>query len=323
MRFLACFITALIVAACGGGGGGSSSGGLVLPAPVARDGVKVTSYSGCPHCAARLINQTNVLTTFGWGVGQYWNNVAEDLAYAEVNQMEVVLGVLFMYDTPIAKSFEASTNPRYQLMRGMESSLMRPKFAEGKADELRFVFARLRGMNKLRLVKYLYPIDEPDIPEQGNRSDEEVNATNALIMKVAGEFVELEGVQLMVTYACSSGRRPGVTTYNVVGCDQYDKGTSLLNVGGYMDDFRSTLRPDQRLMLVPNFADGLPKTDPAQWIAYAFRHANVWGINSFIAYSNWNTNFQPGGNKGFLDNEMAKLVCEMGQTLIRKPLSCS
>jgi hypothetical protein len=280
---VAAIVFLFLAVACGGGGGGGSAPvtGTITPAPALR---------------------TDLL--FGY-YGQDATTALETAAHANLYFAAAFYGPL-----------EQMAGLTHAKGAGYKAVVLHlPGYPAGAteaqaAESIRFYLKRLHDAGLLANVVALYPIDEPDHERSGNRSDAEVTARNVLIRRVAAEFPELAGVKLAVIYS-DSGRRPGIASYDWIGIDNYDIGCSVL---ARYDELRATLRPDQRLMLVPGGANvgKRPRQDPACFESYAHGNAQMVAIVAFI----WQTVTDEGNTYlGIRENGMRALYEAAGRKI--------
>jgi len=151
-------------------------------------------------------------------------------------------------------------------------------------------------------IAALYFYDEPDV---NGKTEAEVLAASAALRLAASKFPELAGVKLAVIYGCGTNSRPGIASFDWIGCDQYELGCAVLTNG--VDRLAAALRPDQRLMLIPGGADPW-RQDPACFVAYAHANPQVVAIVGFL----WNT---VGSMIGIRDNGMNETYSAAGRKL--------
>jgi hypothetical protein len=125
-------------------------------------------------------------------------------------------------------------------------------YLDNPETRIRGFFLRLQSLDLLSSVIAFYPIDEPDENIKNGDPTLVIREKNALIRRVMLEFPELANTKLGVIYA-SSNDFPGVETYDWVGFDDYDNGAEIFTNGQYQK-LKDTLRPDQRIILVPGGA---------------------------------------------------------------------
>lgn len=144
------------------------------------------------------------------------------------------------------------------------------------ADQLRAFFERLRQAGVLQHVKAMVPIDEPNLPE--NAVGDTLPEAVRLMRAVAAEFAELQGVQIWCLYY-NGNPHPNPELFDAIGFDDYPMGARILNPGWQVDQLIGSLRPGQRVFLVPGGSYG---QDPAPFVAYAMRRPEVAAIVTFL-----------------------------------------
>lgn len=264
---------AFLLVACGGGSVPVS--GTIAPAPSLRTDLLFGYYFADSTVQAATAGHVNL----HWA--SYEHGPTEQmvgLAQARASGQRVVL-MLPVYDFPMDR----------------------------RGAEVRLWLDRLRAAGLLAGIVALYPVDEPDLQD---RSDLDVMETNAIVRRVAAEFPEIANAPLAVFYACTSGRRPGITTYDWIGCDDYDRGCAVLNDAVA----RLPLRPDQRLMLVAGGADPW-RQDPACFERYAHAAPRVVALVAFL----WQG---IASGQGIGTNGLARLYCEAGRKITSGTANC-
>lgn len=146
-------------------------------------------------------------------------------------------------------------------------------------EQLHGLFMALRAAGVLHHVKFVVPIDEPNLPE--NAAIEHMPWAVELIRRAASGYPELAGVKLACIYYNENGKSnyPGADLFDLVGLDDYDAGARVLAPGGSFDRLRSRLTRGQRLILVPGGSYG---QDPEPFLRYAHAHADVCAIVPFL-----------------------------------------
>jgi hypothetical protein len=176
-----------------------------------------------------------------------------------------------------------------------------------RPDAWQRVISTLQTLEKagvLHQVIGLYPIDEPDLSRQ---PDEAVRAMCALVRSAARGFPELAGVQLAVIYA-NRNTLPGIGAFDWVGLDDYPQREGLLASDLWIN-MLATLRPEQRVILVPGGADPF-RQDPEAFRRYAHRNPQVVGILAFM----WARQL-PGTLAGIGTNGLADKYRALGKEL--------
>lgn len=276
----------LWLAGCGGGGGGGSPGasGPVVPAPPLRRDLHYAYYGGCRDHILEQAGHVTAWWATGWcGTGLSWHaDVALELAMARAAG---VRGIVLALPHGLVWQPGAREEVRAQLM-GLQQS------------------GELAGWDSIMV----YPADEPDIRENGRRSDAEVLAMLGWLRAELRAIPALSGSPVGVIYSCSSGGRPGISGYDVVGCDHYESGCAIV---GVWRELLSELRPDQRLVLPVGGAEPW-RVDPACVEFYAHGEPRVWGIVPFL----WQDHAAPGVGLGIRSNGMRRLYCEAGRKIL-------
>lgn len=277
---LALVAMATILAGCGGGGGPSVSG-PINPAPAVRRDLLVGYYGGRLDTVLENGADVNLHWATGWaGSGTWHLDVATELAHARAAGIRNIV---------------------LALPHGLV-------WQPNAADEVRFQLVRLQQAGALDGWEsiWLYPSDEPELVENGAHSDAEVTAMVSWLREVMRGFPALSGAPVGVIYACSSGQRPGIASFDVVGCDSYDARCDVFF--RYYPDLLSKMRPEQRLMVVAGGADPW-RQDPACFEAHAHSNKRVAALIGFI----WQDRAAPGVGAGIRSNGLRRLYCEAGR----------
>ena len=143
------------------------------------------------------------------------------------------------------------------------------------AEQLRLLFSRLRDRGLLDRVRYLVPMDEPNLFCASER--ELAKAMDAL-KSVASEHPELQTAQYMCIYAESKQTWWCLDRFDVVGVDSYAQKSEVLTTGAHADLMR-VLLSHQKAMVIPGAAYG---QDPAPFVAYAHTEPRCWGVVPFL-----------------------------------------
>ncbi len=243
-------LLALVLAACGGGGG-------VRPDPVPspqRTDLLMAYYGGCDTCANETKDHTNLYMTRPWGPGgpSWVTEAMAQVQQAVSNGQKVMLGLPGLYDP-------GGTDSAWNALQSIKNG--------GLASS----------------VVALYPIDEPDV---NGKTDAEVTAMNAVLRKALSDLGMT--ASLAVIYGCPTGKRPGLASYDWVGCDEYDAGCGTAN-GSQYRALKASLRADQRIMLIPGGANPW-RQDPTCFLNAANADLQVVVIMPFL----WVPWDQPG-----------------------------
>lgn len=268
---------ALFLAISCGGGGSNSSSGTITPAAPQRTDLLFGYYGDCPTCAMETVDHSNLYWASNWsGLA-----VTEQSLFAAraAGFTHVVLAV--------------------------------PAYTGSPEADTRFYLTSLQRDGYLVNIAALYPQDEPD---QANLSDDQVNATNAMLRRVIADYPELAATKLAVIYSASQAF-PGIASYDWVGFDDYVSGCGALKSG--YDAMKARLRLDQRILVVPGGADPW-RQDPACFLEKANADSQVIAVIGFIWFDNWNG----GTGVGIRSNPTRKLYCEAGRAVIGSAAPC-
>jgi hypothetical protein len=268
---------ALFLAACGGGGSsGPTSGGPITPAPALRTDLLFGYYS---QDAATVLETAGHANLYFAGTLLGPLDQLAGLAHAKAAGYQHVLLVV----------------PSYYFGGGPMP-----------ASEIRLWLQRIDSAGLLVNIDAIYPIDEPDTEREGNRSDAEVTAQNAVIRGVMAGFPQLARTRLAVIYS-NSGRYPGIASYDWLGVDDYDR---RCGVTSQLEALRMRLRPDQRIIVVPGGSDPW-RQDPACLEVYAHATPQVVAVTPFI----WQTETDGARLLGIRENGMRALYCQAGRKI--------
>ena len=147
--------------------------------------------------------------------------------------------------------------------------------SDDAAVHLRLLFSQLRDRGLLHRVKYLVPMDEPNLFCD---SEHDLKWAMDALKSVVAEFHELSGVRYMCIYGDRKQSWWCLGEFDVVGVDAYDQKSEVLTRGAHADLMRSLL-PHQQAMVIPGAAYG---QDPSPFVAYAHGEPRCWGIVPFI-----------------------------------------
>lgn len=176
------------------------------------------------------------------------------------------------------------------------------------------LFNRLRHEGLLHLVKILYPVDEPNLPETA--VDDYMPAAIALVRKIADKYPELNGYKIGVSFYFDKPMQH-IGLYDVVGFNNYNAKSGIFRrkwlwkgEGQYFQ-MKKLLRPDQRTWTYPGGTYG---QDPKSFINFAHSNPEVLAIIPFIySVPPWETTF-----KGIKDiPEMLAKYREAGLSLLK------
>ena len=263
---------AFALAACGVGGGPSASG-PITPAPALRSDLLFGYY----YSNSSTVNETFRHVNLHWASDEF--GISEQmagLAQARANGQLVVVQMP-VYNAPL----------------------------QDREAFVRYWLGTLRNAGLLWSgIVAVYPTDEPDV---WGKSDAEVVATNAAVRRALADFHEIDPA-VAVFYACASGQRPGLATYDWIGCDDYGVGCRVVGPSGAYDDLLRVMTPAQRLVAIPGGADPW-RQDPACFAAYAHREPRVVALVGFL----WQS-ISP--MVGIRVNGLKPLYCETGAIIV-------
>lgn len=118
--------------------------------------------------------------------------------------------------------------------------------------------------------------DEPETSRSGGWSDANALAMNAAVRQGLAQVPWLQMPKLAVIYACGSGSYPGISTFDWVGCDNYDVGNGVF---AYSDNLPIT--SSQRLMAV--IAGSSPwQLNPQYTLDHVFADPRYVAIVAFV-----------------------------------------
>ncbi len=237
--------------------------------PAQRTDLLMGYYGGCPTCADETKDHTNLYMTRPWGPGgSAWvAEILPQMQQAVINGQKIMLGLPGAYD-PDA---EAQMRAAFPVFKPFAANIIA-----------------------------LYPIDEPDA---AGKTDAEVTATNAMLRTVMSDFGMTAA--LAVIYQCTSGKRPGLASYNWIGCDDYGSACDPADGKRYLA-LKDELRSDQRLMLIPGGANPW-RQDPQCFFDAANCDSQVIAIMPFL----WVDTDQPG----IRGNGMRPAYCRIGRAI--------
>jgi hypothetical protein len=278
LLLVAAAAVAILVFGCG-----RQVSGPVQPAPKLRTDLLFGYYGGCATTVLENAGHVNTHWATGWcGTGTWHLDVAQELSMARgAGVRNIVLA----------------------LPHGLV-------WAPGAEAEVRFQLVRLQQAGALDGWDSImvYPADEPEIPENGSRSDSEVRGMVGWLRGVLSAFPALLGAPVGVIYGCNSRAYPAIDAFDWVGCDDYPSGCRVTDVSRAYDDLARSLRPEQRLMVVAGGADPW-RQDPACFESYAHGHPKVVMLVGFI----WQDFAAPGVGAGIRSNGLRRLYCEAGR----------
>lgn len=174
---------------------------------------------------------------------------------------------------------------------------------------------RLHDAGLLANVVAISWCDEPNTARSGSWTSENVASMNAAVRQAMTPFPELHAA-LAVVYACN-GSWPGFSSFDWIGCDDYDSGCGVLT--GAYKTLLSRLANGQRAMVLPGGSDPW-RQDPACFLNFAERDSRVVAIVPFI----WQTVTDGQTFRGIRENGMRTLYCQAGRSIVEpgKPDGC-
>lgn len=272
----------LFLAACGSGAD------TATPAKdepfVPRAGLKFGYYFGNPLYMAEQADHVN--TWWAVSQGPVWHaSIAEQLRLARLqpNIRNIVLH--FDFTDPVALRFHLGQLSDAGLFNGWDSIVV-------------------------------YPMDEPDMPAGGNLSDAVVTDRVVKIRQVMFDTPGLLFAKIGVFYQCASGRRPGIKSFDLVGCYRYEASACAALEADYAS-LRAQKVTGALLWTVPGGASINGKEGnlaPLCWASYGHRFADVWGVMAFM----WQSGADPNNIiLGIRENGRRKEYCEAGQQALR------
>ena len=154
-----------------------------------------------------------------------------------------------------------------------------PVYASDARMQLAVLFGRLRAHGILNRVRYIVPMDEPNL--FGNSEADLRNAVRAIKAAVA-ECPELAGVKMTCIYGGDGKSHPFwcLDEFEVVGIDNYNQRSGVLVGDGAHARLLRALQPGQRTMIIPGAAYG---QDPMPFVAYA--HANADEVEMVVPFT--------------------------------------
>lgn len=161
---------------------------------------------------------------------------------------------------------------------------------------LRTFFKKLSDAGALKYVKAVCPIDEPN---NTVANLEELTKSVFIVRKVASEFTELTGLKLATFFAADKPFM-GQSLFDWIGYDDYTMKANLMLSKQYKE-FVASLRPDQKIMLIPGAAYG---QDPIPWMDFAQLNPQVIAVVAFLWLDERNNDV---GAKGARSNGMGSI----------------
>ena len=165
----------------------------------------------------------------------------------------------------------------------------------------------------------IYPVDEPEQnkPGQPAVSDQEMLQALQMLRGVIAGIPKLAQAKFGVFYNCNSGSRPGLSSFDWIGCDNYDAGCNAIDqLTDPNGNFQ--IRSDQRYMIIPGGADPWHE-DPTCAVQKAQANSRIVAVVPFI----WQTVTDQGNTyRGIRENGMRSAYCQAGRTLTGQNGSC-
>lgn len=163
----------------------------------------------------------------------------------------------------------------------------------------------------------IYRWDEPDTDAGGNLADQDLRDRVVRVRQVMLDTPGLLGAYIGVFFQCASGKRPGIASFDRVGCYRYEStGCQLLELDYSL--LRARISRGARLWVIAagskiNGKEGFQ--EPACWASYAHRFLDV---AAFIAFM-WQGGADPRNNIVGIRDEptMRKLYCEAGRVMLK------
>lgn len=277
---LAALLLAAALVACGGGGSSSPVSGIIAPAAPPRHDLLMGYFAGISLYVQEQVGHVNLYWAADFGTPTT-DGVLEQMAtLTQAKGLSTVISMPFCH-TPVAQG----------------------------ESEARTWLQRLHNAGLLAGAVAVSWCDEADTVRSGQWSDADATAMTAAVRRGMATFPELTKTAIAGTFACDTGRTPGMAALDWVGCDHYPSGCGVLTK--YVEGLRSLLKPGQRLFLLPGGADPW-RQDPACFENYANAHQEVVAIVPFI----WQTVTDDGVTyTGIRDNPTKPLYVEMGQRI--------
>lgn len=142
------------------------------------------------------------------------------------------------------------------------------EFASYAEQSLRDLFTNLRLTGALKYIKVITPMDEPNT---NVASKEDLQKAIDLVIRVAKEFPELDGVKLGVIYAAKPVDYWCIEQFDYVGVDDYDSKSQIFTNGTY-EGIKSRLKSGAKTIILPGGGFG---QDPQPFINFAHNNQEV------------------------------------------------
>lgn len=141
----------------------------------------------------------------------------------------------------------------------------------GAFDDLRAFVQSLRDSSLLPAIDSVYPLDEPNTRIGGGAAQV---PTFAKLRDFLAGAEDTRHIELFAIYAPIRYGTIGMTLFDQIGIDDYDRGT------GVFDEY-AAIPPGKRVWVVPGGAAPWQQ-DPAPYKQYADAHPEVVGIMPFL-----------------------------------------
>lgn len=155
-----------------------------------------------------------------------------------------------------------------QVMIKFANSGKNYKYSMMAEKNLRELFDYMSKRGALKYVKVITPMDEPNT---NVLSTEDVQQGINVVLKVAKDYPELEGVKLGVIYAAKPATYECIEQFDYVGVDDYDSKSQIFTNGTY-EGIKSRLKPGAKTIILPGGGFG---QDPESFVNFAHGNAEV------------------------------------------------
>lgn len=234
---------ALTAAGCGGGWGDAT---IQMPA-VLRSDLQFTYYLSLPGQMEKTADHTSL----------FWHAQFYGLDQLETEMQGRPHGlVLDCAPQLFIRSDKAALSPR-------------------AAADLHAFFADMSARGLLQRVRYLVPMDEPNL---FCASEGDLRRAMDVMKAEAALWPELSGVQYACIYGEYADKLWCLDQFDLVGVDNYEQRSEILTRGAHAELMRALL-PHQQVMVIPGAAY---RQDPAPFVAYAHSEPRCWGVVPFL-----------------------------------------
>ena len=141
---------------------------------------------------------------------------------------------------------------------------------------LRAYFLMLQSKGALRSIKFIYPLDEPNISME---IPADLLTGITIIKRVAAEFPEIVGVKYVAIYS-TAAPYVALDQYDIIGIDNYDEKSGILT-GPEYTSLKAHLLPGQKTILVPGGAARWSQ-DPVPFVNFAETNPEVAIVMPFL-----------------------------------------